>query len=192
MTSLDVTTQAGILDLLSDLVMEMNSAVIYISHNLGVIANLCDRVGVLYAGEIMEEADAKQIFYASCHPYTRGLLDSVPKLGYRKNQGALDSIPVQISNPDARPAGCVFVDRCPVEIPECRNRPELGSVSVSHKSRCHRSEEIIKRELNLKDMFSNPLPIDKQPEGSNNDRQLLKVDNLLVQFGSNTLFPLRI
>ena len=91
-TGLDVTTEAVILDLVRDLIADRHTGVIYITHNLGVVAQLCERVLVLYAGEIMEEANVHDLFQQPCHPYTRGLINSVPKPGQSKHQARLQSI----------------------------------------------------------------------------------------------------
>ncbi len=108
-TSLDVTTQASILDLFRDLIQGIQSAVLYVTHNLGVVAQICDRVAVLYAGELVEDAPLKDLFSQPLHPYTRGLLDCVPKLGQNKNQVQLQSIQGQIPPQErGRAAACLW------------------------------------------------------------------------------------
>jgi peptide/nickel transport system ATP-binding protein len=141
-TSLDVTTQASILDLIQDLVGSIQTAVLYVTHNLGVIARICDRVAVLYAGELVEDAPLADLFDKPLHPYTQGLLDSIPNLGDTKYKGGLRSIEGQIPPLGNRPTGCVFAARCPVAIEICQQSPLFYPMNLSHRSRCHRWEEI--------------------------------------------------
>ena len=142
-TGLDVTTEAVILDLVRGLIAERDTGVIYITHNLGVIAQLCERVVVLYAGEIMEEADVAELFAHPRHPYTRGLISSVPKPGQRKDAARLQTIS---GNPPAlsrTPTACVFAERCPLVIDRCRSdKPPLESLPDGRMVRCHRWEEV--------------------------------------------------
>ncbi|MYD10388.1 MAG: ABC transporter ATP-binding protein, partial [Chloroflexi bacterium] len=142
-TGLDVTTEAVILDLLRDLIADRHTGVIYITHNLGVVAQLCQRVLVLYAGEVMEEADVHALFQQPRHPYTRGLISSVPKPGQSKHQARLQSIS---GNPPAltqRASGCVFADRCPLVIDRCvSDKPPLETLPDGRVVRCHRWEDV--------------------------------------------------
>ena len=142
-TGLDVTTEAVILDLVRGLIAERDTGVIYITHNLGVVAQLCERVLVLYAGEIMEEAEVHALFQQPHHPYTRGLISSVPKPGQSKHEARLQSIS---GNPPAltqQAGGCVFADRCSLVIERCwREKPPLESVTDGRVVRCHRWEEV--------------------------------------------------
>ena len=142
-TGLDVTTEAVILDLVRGLIADRHTGVIYITHNLGVVAQLCERVLVLYAGEIMEEADVHELFQQPRHPYTRGLLSSVPKPGQRKHQAPLQSIS---GNPPAltqQAGGCVFADRCPLVIDRCRSeKPPLERLPGERLARCHRWQDV--------------------------------------------------
>ena len=142
-TGLDVTTEAAILDLVRGLIAERGTGVIYISHNLGVIAQLCERVIVLYAGEIMEEAPVLDLFQAPRHPYTIGLISSVPTPGQSKRAAPLQSI---AGNPPAltsMPGGCVFAERCAWAIDICRDkRPPLEELADERAVRCHRWEEL--------------------------------------------------
>ena len=109
-TALDVTIQAQILDLMENIRRISNAAIIFITHDLGVIANLCDRVLVMYAGQLVEAADKKALFTAPRHPYTQGLLASLPKLDETRDK--LDSIPGAIPLPKNFPVGCRFSTRC--------------------------------------------------------------------------------
>jgi peptide/nickel transport system ATP-binding protein len=141
-TGLDATTQAGILDLIGDLIRRRNTAVLYVSHNLGVVAQLCDRVAVLYAGELMEDGPSTAVYRGPLHPYTQGLLDSVPRLGQNKRRIALRSIAGIPPSPADRPQGCVFLPRCPLATDICREHPPLFDVAEAHRARCHRWQEI--------------------------------------------------
>jgi peptide/nickel transport system ATP-binding protein len=141
-TNLDVTTQASILDLFSDLISGVQTSVLYVTHNLGVVAQMCDRVAVLYAGELVEDAPLKSLFRQPLHPYTQGLLDSVPKVGQSKHDRPLRGIQGQIPPLGARPEGCVFMPRCPLAIEICRERPPLYTPETGRLTRCHRWQEI--------------------------------------------------
>ena len=122
-TGLDATVEAEVLDLVANLRQEFGASVLFISHNLGVIAKMCDRVGVLYAGALVEEGSAKALFEDPRHPYTVGLLRCIPRGGMRKDQGRLDSIPGFLPPPGAHLPGCVFADRCPLADERCRTEP---------------------------------------------------------------------
>ncbi|MFZ2359469.1 MAG: ABC transporter ATP-binding protein [Anaerolineae bacterium] len=141
-TNLDVTTEAVILDLVRDLIRQRGTAVLYVSHNLGVVAGLCDRVAVLYAGELVEDAPAADLYRRPLHPYTVGLLDSVPRLGLNRRQAALQPIPGSVPKPDERPAGCVFAPRCSAAIDLCQQRPKASQAAAGHTVRCHRWADI--------------------------------------------------
>jgi oligopeptide/dipeptide ABC transporter ATP-binding protein len=138
-TALDVTIQAQILDLMRDLRTKIGSAVILITHDLGVIAEMADRVAVMYAGEIVEESPVAGLFDSPHHPYTIGLIGSVPVLGeVREN---LDVIPGSVPNLVNLPPGCCFAPRCQARleynISVCtKNRPPLEEVATGHKVRC--------------------------------------------------------
>ncbi len=142
-TGLDVTTEAVILDLVRGLIAERDTGVIYITHNLGVVAQLCERVMVLYAGEIMEEADVHDLFEQPHHPYTLGLISSVPKPGQSKHTARLQSIE---GNPPAltqMPSGCVYAERCPLVIDICRaEKPPLQRLPGARQVRCHRWQDV--------------------------------------------------
>lgn len=140
-TALDVTTEAVILDLIGDLMREYDTAVLYITHNLGVVARVCNRVGVLYAGEIMEEGSISQVFKNKFHPYTRGLLGCVPRVDVNKKDISLKAIPGYIPRPDQLPTGCIFAPRCELVESACREeRPPLKEVESGHLSACRRFE----------------------------------------------------
>lgn len=141
-TNLDVTTQAAVLDLFQDLILGAQTSAIYISHNLGVIARLCQRALVLYAGEMVEDARLDDLFTQPLHPYTRGLLNSLPIPGQNKYRHPLQSIPGSIPALGERPAGCIFLDRCPLALAVCRERPAWEQVTIERRVRCHRWREI--------------------------------------------------
>lgn len=141
-TALDVTTQAAILQLLRELIQGKETAALYVTHNLGVIATICDRVSVLYAGELVEDATTRELFQRPLHPYTQGLLDSVPRLGDNKSSVTLQAIPGRIPSLRERPAGCVFEPRCPLAIEICLERPPLETLPDGRQIRCHRWPEI--------------------------------------------------
>ncbi|MBP1765669.1 MAG: oppD 6 [Firmicutes bacterium] len=133
-TALDVTIQAQIIDLLRSKNKQFNTAIILISHDLGVIASLCQRVLVMYAGEIVESSPAIDLYRRPMHPYTYGLLQSVPRPD-RKNKQLL-SIPGQPPNLLSVAEGCSFGPRCPHAMEICRQKPDLFPVSDQHFTRC--------------------------------------------------------
>ncbi len=134
-TALDVTIQAQILDLICSLKEKMNTGIILITHDLGVVASCCDEVAVMYAGQVVEQAEVKELFKAPMHPYTQGLLSSVPKL--EGNKERMDIIPGMVPNINEMPMGCRFHPRCPYATEKCRNtEPELKTAGENRKIRC--------------------------------------------------------
>ncbi|MGD6894580.1 ABC transporter ATP-binding protein [Bacillus infantis] len=134
-TALDVTVQAQILELMNKLKKSNDMGIIMITHDLGVVAEVCDRVVVMYAGKIVELADVKELFGSPKHPYTKGLLDSVPRLGVKKEK--LGSIPGMVPSPDKMPQGCRFYDRCGMAMEICRtNMPDIKDVGQNHQAAC--------------------------------------------------------
>jgi peptide/nickel transport system ATP-binding protein len=141
-TGLDATVEASVLDLVRSLQAEMNAAVLLIAHNLGVIRSLCDRVGVMYAGKIVEEGDAATVFENPQHPYTVGLLRSLPRHGVRKTERPLSTIPGNLPQIGTPLPTCVFVDRCPLASDLCRTVvPPIVPVG-SGWSRCHHIDRL--------------------------------------------------
>jgi len=135
-TGLDATVEAEVLDLVVNLRQEFGTSVLFISHNLGVIAKMCDRVGVLYAGELVEEGPARTLFDDPRHPYTVGLLRCIPRGGQRKDRGRLDTIAGFLPTPGADLPGCVFADRCALADERCRTeKPPLVDLG-DHTTRC--------------------------------------------------------
>ncbi|MDQ3121989.1 MAG: ABC transporter ATP-binding protein, partial [Actinomycetota bacterium] len=136
-TGLDATVEAEVLDLVSQLQAELHTAVLYISHNLGVIAKMCSRVGVLYAGRLVEEGSVETVLQDPRHPYTVGLLRCIPRGGVRKDRGRLDTIPGFLPSLGEELAGCVFSDRCALADDRCRtDEPPLIAIAPGHESRC--------------------------------------------------------
>ena len=134
-TALDVTIQAQILDLMENLKQKIGTSILFITHDLGVVAEICDDVVVMYSGRVVEKGDVKSIFANPSHPYTRGLLASIPKLGACAEE--LESIPGNVPNPKYMPQGCKFAPRCSCAFDKCREEePGFYDVGGGHMSRC--------------------------------------------------------
>jgi peptide/nickel transport system ATP-binding protein len=141
-TGLDATVESEVLDLVSALREEFKSSVLFISHSLDVIARMCDRVGVLYAGRVVEEGAVGEVFNNPRHPYTVGLLRCIPRGGATKAKGKLDTIPGFLPGLGAELPGCVFADRCALSQDICvQKEPELIPLGDGHASRCHFHEK---------------------------------------------------
>jgi oligopeptide/dipeptide ABC transporter ATP-binding protein len=135
-TALDVTIQAQILELMKHLQEELGMAIMMITHNLGVVAETCSRVSVMYMGKIVETASVSAIFHEPLHPYTIGLMRSIPRMGARVKE-RLAPIPGSVPDPYSIPAGCAFAPRCPArKKPECKLEVPLVEVRPSHFVRC--------------------------------------------------------
>ena len=135
-TALDVTIQAQVLDLIRNLKEELGTAVIFITHDLGVVSELCDRTIVLYCGEIMEEAPTRDLFTDPQHPYTEGLKADLPQIGCKDK---LHVIPGSVPSPLELPQGCVFAPRCPYATERCHTqKPPLVQTAPDHKVSCFR------------------------------------------------------
>jgi len=140
-TALDVTIQAQILELLRDVSQRLGIALVLITHNLGIVARYADRLAVMYAGRVVEEGSAAAVFAAPRHPYTAGLLRSVPRLDHARS-GRLDTIeglPPNLLHP---PPGCRFAPRCFARIPVCESDPALRPIGSDRQAACHRAEEM--------------------------------------------------
>ena len=145
-TALDVTIQAQILDLLREMQREIGSAVLLITHDLGVVAEMAQRVLVMYGGEIVEAAPVRALFAAPSHPYTAGLLRAMPRRGEPRHR--LDAIPGTVPPATAWPSGCRFRDRCGFAWEKCANEaPALVEVSPGRSARCHLVTEPARRRL---------------------------------------------
>ena len=178
-TALDVTTQAVILDLVRDLIKEEEAAALYVSHDLGTVAQLCDYVTVLYAGEIMETAPVEDLFAEPLHPYTAGLLGSLPSANQEQNS-RLSTIEGVAPSLAERPSACVFCTRCPVVIDKCKaEKPPLEDTLENRMGRCWRWEDIHNGEI---------IPKNK-PQGTFEDsdtpdkRPVLQAQHISKKFG---------
>jgi len=134
-TNLDVTIQAQILELMSDLKKEYSSSILLITHNLGVVAELADRVGVMYAGRMAEIGTARQIFHDPQHPYTKGLINSLP--GFKSRSDRLPIIPGRVPNLVRPPSGCRFHPRCPYASEQCAVEASKGRIIDGRYVSCH-------------------------------------------------------
>ncbi len=136
-TALDVTVQAQILELIKKMQRELGMAVIFITHDLGVVSGLCDRVQVMYAGRIVETADTRTLFYSPKHPYTRALQRSIPSMQPKGTElFTIPGMPPDLSKPLA---GCSFAPRCEFAVDRCRiENPELAPVTATHAQACLR------------------------------------------------------
>jgi peptide/nickel transport system ATP-binding protein len=142
-TGLDTTVEAEVLDLIANLREEFDAAILFISHNLGLVARVCERVGVLYAGRMVEEGPAGEVFAAPRHPYTLGLIRSVPRFGAHKDVGRLEPIPGALPRLGAKPRGCAYAPRCPLARTLCsETAPALSAVASERLSRCHYWQEV--------------------------------------------------
>ena len=139
-TALDVTIQAQIIDLMNHLQKEIGTSILFITHDLGVVAETCDDVVVMYCGRVVEKGNVYDIFDHTAHPYTEGLLNSIPKLGEHVEE--LDSIPGTVPNPKYMPKGCKFAPRCPYATERCQEEePGFFDLGNGHLSRCWRCEK---------------------------------------------------
>jgi peptide/nickel transport system ATP-binding protein len=149
-TGLDATVEAEVLDLVAGLQSQLHTSVLFISHNLGIIRKMCDRVGVLYAGKLVEEGETETVLQDPRHPYTVGLMRCVPRGGVRKDHGRLDTIPGFMPNVGEEMPGCVFAGRCLLAEARCvQEEPEAHDIGNGHTSRCHFHEraQTLPREL---------------------------------------------
>jgi peptide/nickel transport system permease protein len=142
-TALDVTVQAEILELIRELQVTRQMAVLVVTHDWGVVADLCDRVVVMYAGQIVERSDAQSIFDTPLHPYTEALLASNPYLA--PEAATLPMIPGTVPPPGSWPTGCRFSDRCGYTVPACGEADiAMDAPYEAHETRCIRYEQLIK------------------------------------------------
>ena len=179
-TGLDATVEAEVLTLISDLRASFGTSVLFISHNLGVIAKMCDRVGVLYAGRMVEEGPAWELLTNPRHPYTVGLLRCIPRWGLSKELGALDTIPGFPPGIGATVHGCVFAQRCAMAEDICRStEPELAPIGDGHASRCHFAD----RAPNLPRAEREPAPRPPVPEDGKVAISISNLHRTLVQQG---------
>ncbi|WP_267595955.1 ABC transporter ATP-binding protein [Carbonactinospora thermoautotrophica] len=141
-TALDVTVQAQIMELLAELQRESNMALILITHDLGVVADVADRIAVMYAGRIVEQAPVHELYRAPAHPYTKGLLQSIPRVDFKGRElSAIKGLPPNLMH---IPPGCAFHPRCPYAREKCRTEmPPLYEVAAGRGSACHFWKEVL-------------------------------------------------
>ena len=143
-TGLDATVEAEVLDLVEHLRDQFNAAILFVSHNLGIVARVCERVGVLYAGRLIEQGQARELFNDPRHPYSLALLRCAPRLGMSKHTDRLDPIPGSLPPLGTDVQGCIYADRCPIARDRCRaEEPQLAPVAgTAHSSRCFFPDEV--------------------------------------------------
>ncbi|HTS96836.1 MAG TPA: ABC transporter ATP-binding protein [Streptosporangiaceae bacterium] len=178
-TALDATVEAEVLDLVAALREEFDTSVLFISHNLAVIAKMCDRVGVLYAGELIEEGPAREVFDQPRHPYTVGLLRCIPRGGQRKDHGRLDTIPGFLPPPGHELTGCIFAPRCPIAEDRCRAAaPPAFATGPGRTSRCYLHDATADLPRNT--------PVDLELSTSRDDRRpVVRLERLSKTFESH-------
>jgi peptide/nickel transport system ATP-binding protein len=180
-TALDVTTQAVVLDLVAALKADLGATILYITHDLAVVAKVCDRIGVLYAGELLEVGPVREIFHHSLHPYTLSLLGCIPKVNARSRRQSLDSIPGRIPRPDDLPPGCIFAPRCRFVRPECEAaKPPLIEAASGHFTACLRYAHLGEESELVKPDFKSPL--------TDAQNRLLSIDSLNMHYQVGTGF----
>jgi peptide/nickel transport system ATP-binding protein len=139
-TALDVVVQKEVLSLIREIQKEMGSSVVFVTHDMSVHANMADRVGIIYAGRLVEEGPTRQMFFAPRHPYTAHLVASLPRIGDTTQRPALDGRPPNLADP---PRGCRFHPRCPLAIDKCKTDvPPLETVGPDHRTACWRSADV--------------------------------------------------
>ena len=139
-TALDVVVQKEVLSLIRDIQKEMNAAVVFVTHDMSVHANVADRVGIIYAGRLVEEGPTRDMFFAPKHPYTAHLVASLPRIGDTKQRPALEGRPPNLADP---PQGCRFHPRCPLAVDKCRKEvPPMEQVGPDHRTACWRWQDV--------------------------------------------------
>lgn len=177
-TGLDVTTQAHVLELLHEITAEFGTAMVYVSHDLGAIARVCDRVAVMYAGEIVLAGTTRDLLRSPAHPYARGLLGSIPRLADARLPVALDGRPPA---PGGAGKGCGFADRCALVIDRCRSeRPALATMADGSAVRCHRAGDVESLPARAEGRFAA-----RKPEGEK--ASVLDLDKLSISYAKPTL-----
>jgi peptide/nickel transport system ATP-binding protein len=180
-TALDVTVEAVVLDLIEDLKRDFDTAIVYITHDLGVVARVCNYVGVMYAGEMVEVGSVEAIYEDPLHPYTQGLMRCVPKLGTTKERSILYPIRGRVPAPKDRPKGaCIFAPRCDYATDRCYNeRPLLREIEPGHPARCFYSEEI---EASAWEPPEGLVPELSPPVEKANQEPIIKIDGLRTYY----------
>jgi peptide/nickel transport system ATP-binding protein len=182
-TGLDVTVEAAVLDLVARLREKHNTSIIFISHNLGTVVRICDRIGVMYAGELVEEGPITEVFRNPRHPYTRGLLSCIPSLSADKNSRPLTAIPGQVPSILNRPKGCVFQPRCRFADPARCSQDPLPTLQLTqrHSVKCVRAEELPPHEKlpeGIAALAVGPAPVDAE--------EVLHIANLRKTYHQST------
>ena len=182
-TALDVTVEAAVLDLIEELKTDYRAANIFITHNLGVVARVSDTLCVMYAGQIVEKGPVADIFHNPRHPYTMGLLASIPRLGETKSESILEPIRGRVPPPSKRPTDqCIFAPRCDYATEKCREAlPEMTEVSSSHVARCFYALEIDTRKQTRQQrqtIIESEVPVPLEGIG----KELLNSDSLKVYY----------
>ncbi|WP_277033434.1 oligopeptide/dipeptide ABC transporter ATP-binding protein [Caballeronia mineralivorans] len=183
-TGLDATVEAGVIDLIAHLRQEFGTSVLFISHSLAVVARLCDRVGVLYAGTLVEEGPARDVLDSPHHPYTVGLLRCLPRAGFRNGRNRLETIQGFLPPIGAALPGCVFADRCALADERCRTRsPEMVRLDATRteagadrRSRCYYVERAVSM------LMSPPVPGPAATEIDRSGPPVLRALNLSKTF----------
>jgi peptide/nickel transport system ATP-binding protein len=164
-SALDVTVEAAVLDLIAELQQELETAIVYISHNLGVVARVSNQVGVMYAGEIVERATVGAVYLNPFHPYTQGLMRCAPQLGVDRERRYLHPISGRVPSPTNLPPGCGFEPRCEYARERCRvYKPELREIEPQHWARCHFAREIVQRRWKVPQRAGRPRQADVTAE----------------------------
>ncbi len=186
-TGLDATVEAEVLDLVRALRAEMGTSVLFISHNLGVIRSMCDRVGVLYAGQLVEEGRTVELLNEARHPYTVGLLRCIPRAGLRKDLHRLDTIPGTLPPLGTVMTGCVYVDRCPIATDECRTeKPPVVELENGHRSRCFHPDQAPNIPRNTEMLKITEIMVDQHdPVPLTHDESLIQLAGLSKTFGKD-------
>jgi len=177
-TGLDVTTEAAILDLVQELLSEGSRSALYISHDLGVVSQVSDRIAVLYAGELLEVGPVARVFQEPRHPYTVGLLASIPQFEIQGGVCELPSMKGTIPSLAQLPSGCIFRPRCPLATERCLQRPELSIQALDHDVRCHHTDQVSKTRESL---FSSSQSREPRRE-SESPHSVLKLADVAVRF----------
>jgi peptide/nickel transport system ATP-binding protein len=139
-TALDVVVQKEVLNLIRDIQKEMGASVVFVTHDMSVHANVADRVGIIYAGRLVEEGPTRQMFFAPKHPYTAHLVASLPRIGDTQQRPALEGRPPNLADP---PQGCRFHPRCPLAVDKCRKEvPPMEVVGPDHRTACWRWQDV--------------------------------------------------
>ena len=182
-TALDVTVEAAVLDLIEDLKREYQTGILFISHNLGVVARVSDSLLVMYAGEMVEKGSVTNIFKKPSHPYTRGLLSSVPRLGREKSKSSLWSIRGRVPRPEERDSSkCIFQPRCNFSTVECLNgRPDLVILSKEHSCRCVCAGDLVNR-VNVIPEKEGTIRPSEENDNQNTIGSILKARDLKIYY----------